>query len=73
MMAGLNLNIMGQNIRRMRIERGWTQKDLSVQAALSVSQLSKLERGVSSMTVSTFFKLCDALICKPADILKDAE
>ena len=72
-MAELNLNVIGQNIRKIRTEKGWTQKDLSISAALSVSQLSRLERGAASMTVATFFKLCHALMCKPSDILKNAE
>nr|MBR4281433.1 helix-turn-helix transcriptional regulator [Clostridia bacterium] len=72
-MANLNFNVIGQNIRRIRMEKGWTQKDLSISAALSVSQVSRLERGMASMTVTTFFKLCNALTCKPADLLKDAE
>lgn len=72
-MAGLDFKVIGQNIRRMRIENGWSQEALARKAGISVSQLSRLERGAASTTVTTFFKLCNALVCRPADILKGAE
>ncbi|MBQ4579613.1 MAG: helix-turn-helix transcriptional regulator [Clostridia bacterium] len=69
----LNHGIIGQNIRRLRLERGWTQRDLSAKAALSAGQISKIERGIGDMSVATFFKLCRALACCAADILDGAE
>ena len=71
--SGLDCSRMGQNIRRMRLNQKWTQKDLAARAALSVSQLSRLERGDGGMSVETFFRLCNALACKPADMLEKAE
>ncbi len=64
---------MGQNIQCLRLEHGWSQSELAVRAAISTSQMSRLERGVSGISVMTFIKLCEALGCRPLDILKGAE
>ena len=69
----LNQNALGQNICRMRREHGWSQKQLAAKALLSESHLSRLERGVCGMSVSTFFALCRALECTPGELLQGAE
>ena len=71
--APLNQNALGQNIRRLRREHGWSQQQLAAKASLSESYLSQLERGVCGMSVSTFFTLCRALGCTPKELLQGAE
>ena len=59
----------GTCLRALRLSRGWTQAELAAQACCSVSTISSLERGMHDMSVVTFFALCQALNCSPAELL----
>lgn len=52
---------VGQSIRKLRQARGWTLEELSTQCGLSVGFLSQVERGLSSLSVSSLKTVCDAL------------
>ncbi|EGK12926.1 DNA-binding protein [Desmospora sp. 8437] len=47
-------------IRRLRQSRGYTLKDLSERTELSVSFLSQVERGTSSLAITSLKKIADA-------------
>lgn len=49
------------NVKSIRIQKGYTQEDVAYNANLSVSHLSKVERGITSPTVKTLGKIAVAL------------
>lgn len=52
---------LGRQIRLARTERGWTLKDLSEQAGVSVSQLSSIERGSHLPSLESLLAIASAL------------
>jgi len=63
---------LGRQIRLARTQRGWTLKDLSEASAISVSQLSSIERGAHLPSVESLLLIADALEIKPSEWLRDA-
>lgn len=58
----MNLSkIVCYNIRQLRISNERSQEDLAFEAEMSVSHLSKLERGVTSPTIKTLSRIANAL------------
>ena len=62
----------GDNLRRLRRERGWTQAQLSELAGVKVNQISKLEQDDADPHLSTLYKLMKALQSSPDALLMDA-
>jgi len=52
---------VGRRIRELRQRKGWTLEELSAKAGLSVSFLSQVERGLSSLSISSLQAICNAL------------
>ncbi|MCM3756151.1 cupin domain-containing protein [Sporosarcina aquimarina] len=48
-------------IKSLRVERNYTLKEMSDQTGLSLSFLSQIERGASSLSISSLKKISDAL------------
>jgi transcriptional regulator with XRE-family HTH domain len=59
---------LGANVRRARQERGWTQEDLAAAADMAPVQISRIERGVREIRLTTLTRLLRALGI-PADEL----
>jgi transcriptional regulator with XRE-family HTH domain len=55
------LDKLGENVKKARAERGWTQEDLSARTGLATVQISRIERGVREVRISTFIRLVDGL------------
>lgn len=53
--------LVGRNVRRIRLENGLTQEDLAVRSGFSQQYLSDLERGLRNPTVVSLFELAQAL------------
>jgi DNA-binding transcriptional MerR regulator/quercetin dioxygenase-like cupin family protein len=51
---------LGRRLRTLRIELGWSLAQVAERSGLSISFLSSVERGVSSISVGNLFKLADA-------------
>jgi transcriptional regulator with XRE-family HTH domain len=51
---------LGQRLRALRTERQWSLMAVAEKSGLSVSFLSAVERGQSSISVASLFKLADA-------------
>jgi transcriptional regulator with XRE-family HTH domain len=51
---------LGSRLRALRTERGWSLARVAQKSGLSVSFLSAVERGQSSISVGSLFKLADA-------------
>jgi transcriptional regulator with XRE-family HTH domain len=54
-------NIVGQGVRALRQRKGWTLEKLSSHCGLSISFLSQVERGLSSLSISSLHSICEAL------------
>src|SRR5512136_2335804 len=52
---------VGQLLRQLRDERGISLRELSRMSGLSANALSMIERGLTSPSVSTLYRLTDAL------------
>lgn len=64
---------LGDNLKRMRIDRGMTQGDLSNKSGVGLGQVSKIERNKADPTASTIYKLMAALDCSADRLLLDKE
>ncbi len=60
---------LGHAIKMLRVERGWSLKDLASQAKLSVSQISSIERGANLPSVESLLAISKAFDKRPSDIL----
>lgn len=73
--------LVGENIRRLRKERGWSQEELGERAALSYKFVGEIERGVVNPSLDSLLNIANALAIKIAKlfltdrlaILADAE
>lgn len=63
---------LGRQVRVARVERGWTLKDLSEAAGLSVSQLSSIERGAAMPSLESLVAVAGALGVRPSAWLAGA-
>jgi transcriptional regulator with XRE-family HTH domain len=65
--------LVGENVRRIRQDRGLTQEQFSELSGFSQQYLSGLERGRRNPTVVTLFELATALKATPIDLLRAIE
>lgn len=59
----------GKNVRALRVEKGWTQEDLADRAELTSVQISRVERGVREIRLTTLVRLVKALETTPGKLL----
>lgn len=64
---------LGQVLRKLRTERGWSQSDLALRVEMDRNYLSLIELGRSSPSVRMLMRLCTALDVRAADVLGDLE
>jgi transcriptional regulator with XRE-family HTH domain len=64
---------LGQALRKLRTQRGWTQTDLALRAEMGRNYLSQIELGHYSPSVRMLVRLCRALDVRPAHVLDDME
>ena len=62
--------IVGQNLRRIRKEKGLSQEDLALKSDIDRSYVGALERGVYSATVTMVGKLAKVLGVEPSTLLE---
>jgi transcriptional regulator with XRE-family HTH domain len=62
---------IGDNIKRLRRDKNWTQGELAKLSGVKVGHISKLERNESDPKLSTIYKLINALGCSPNSIIND--
>ncbi len=63
---------LGRQIRLARAERGWTLRDLSEAAGVSISQLSSIERGAHLPSLESLLAVSQAMGAKPSEWFRDA-
>lgn len=55
----------GDNVRAARKAKGWTQEDLAHASGLASVQVSRIERGVREVRITTLLRLLKALDASP--------
>lgn len=65
--------LIGTVIRNLRISKGKTQEVLSGLAGLDRTHYSKIERGLRSPTIETFFRIAQALDMSPHELMIEIE
>ena len=61
--------VVGDNVRRLRIERKLTQEQLAHDAEIDVTYLRGIEAGRRNPSVAVLGRMADILFCHPADLL----
>lgn len=64
---------VAQNIRRLRLDKGWSQTELADRAAVDRTYVSGLERAVSAATVDMLARLGAVLGVDPMAFLQEPE
>jgi DNA-binding helix-turn-helix protein len=62
----------GDNLKRIRNNRGMTQGDLEEKSGVRMTNISKMERNQTEPNLSTIYKLMDALDCDANSLLFDS-
>lgn len=63
------LQSFGRNLRRLRENRNLSQEALAFEAELSISQISRIERGIVNTSLSHIVSIANALGVEPKDLL----
>ncbi len=66
------LKIIGQNIKKIRHEKGLTQVDLvgKIEAQIDTTNISRIEKGRTNATIYTLFRISQALEIPLSEICK---
>ena len=64
---------LGQALRKLRTERGWSQSELALRVQMDRNYLSLIELGRNSPSVRMLVRLCMALDVRAADVMADVE
>lgn len=63
----------GQVLRQARQAAGMTQEQLSLESGVQRNFISLIELGQNQPTITTVFKLAQALGCPPSELVAKAE
>jgi transcriptional regulator with XRE-family HTH domain len=64
-------NIMGEKLRRFRQRKGLTLREIALRSGLSEGFVSQVERGLSSPSIISLKKLCEALCITLNELFED--
>lgn len=62
---------IGENLKRLRRDKGWTQSELAKSCGIRLGQISKIERNDTDPKLSTIYAITKALECTPNALLSD--
>jgi transcriptional regulator with XRE-family HTH domain len=62
--------LVGKNVMRIRVKKGWTQERLAEKSGFSQQYISSLEKGARNPTVITLYELAQALGVSHLDLLR---
>ncbi len=66
------LSRLGNNVRRLRQKRGWTQDQLAAASGLHRTYISGIERGERNVSVVNMGRLALAFEVDPEELLRNA-
>lgn len=66
-----DVRAFGRNLRALREEKGWTQEQLADKSGLASVQISRIERGVREVRLTTILRLIAALDVSPNRLLRN--
>jgi len=55
------LILFGENLKKVRKSKGFTQAELANDIGIEISQISRIERGVINTSISTIYEIAKAL------------
>jgi transcriptional regulator with XRE-family HTH domain len=61
---------LGANLRRLRLEKGWSQEEFADRAEIHRTYVSDIERGARNPTITIVDKLAKPFAVKPAVLLE---
>ncbi len=61
----------GDNLRGLRLRAGLTQMDLAYRSGLDTAEISRLERGLRDVKLSTIVRLADGLEIPARTLMED--
>jgi transcriptional regulator with XRE-family HTH domain len=64
---------IGENIRRIRVNKGLTQGELAQKSGVRLGQISKIERDEVDSRISSIIKIMSALDCSADSVFMDEE
>lgn len=67
------LKSVGNNLRRIRLEKGISQEELAHKAGLTLPQVGRFERGEINSGLSILSYLANALQIEPVELLEKLE
>jgi len=62
--------VLGNNVRRLREDKGWSQDKLSEESGLHRTYISGIERGIRNPTIEIVYEIALALEVKPNQLLE---
>lgn len=65
----LDYNIIGERLKKARIDKNMTQEKLAEQIDVSVAFLSRVERGTSHINLKRLTQICEILVVSEGSIL----
>ncbi len=63
------LKQFGTNLKKTRLVKNMSQEDLAFEAELDLTQIGRIERGVTNTSISLVFKIAKALKVPVKDLL----
>jgi transcriptional regulator with XRE-family HTH domain len=61
---------LATNVRRARLERGWTLREFAHRADVSKALLSKIERAEGNPSIETLYRIAAAIGCPMSELLE---
>jgi transcriptional regulator with XRE-family HTH domain len=58
----------GENLRKLRLSKGFTQEQLANELGIEISQISRIERGVINTSVTTLYAISKTLKIDVSDL-----
>lgn len=65
--------VFGKNVRKQRLQKGYSLKELSLLTGLHYNYISDVERCVRNVSITSMDKISKALDIEVSDLLKDLE
>jgi ribosome-binding protein aMBF1 (putative translation factor) len=63
------LKEFGKNLKRIRESKGYSLRSLSYECNIDYSDIGKIERGETNITLLTFLQLAEALKISPGELV----